>query len=62
MQNLTPEQRESLFGFMSAFDDEEAPDGAWQAMLEEGAQAWADENGEDIDTHDAFMAYVDWAH
>lgn len=35
---------DSLVGFLEAFDDEDLPDGAWWAMLEEGAESFAEFN------------------
>jgi hypothetical protein len=34
-----------LVGFLSAFDDDDLPDGAWWAVLESGAEAFIHEYG-----------------
>lgn len=47
-----------LVGFMAAFDDDDLSNGAWQAMLEDGGRAYADEFGVDIDGFDAFHEYL----
>jgi hypothetical protein len=33
-------QKMQMFGYMSAVDSDELPDGAWQAMLEHAAEQW----------------------
>jgi len=50
-----------LFGFLSAFDDDSAPDGAWQAMIEDGVIAWNEDNKTNLDPFDTFHAYVEEA-
>lgn len=57
---LTDYQKDTLMGYMSACDHDDAPDGAWQGMLEDGAEMWAEEEGISIDTHEAFLMYVDY--
>ena len=49
---------QGLVDFMAAFDDDSLADGAWQAMLEEGGEAYSQEFNVAIDGHDAFMEYV----
>jgi len=49
---------QGLVDFMAAFDHDDISDGAWQAMLEDGGAAYAQEMGVDIDPHRAFMEYV----
>lgn len=51
--------RDSLLGFMSAYDNSNLSDGAWQAMLEDGAKAFSKEFGISIEPFDAFMEYVE---
>ena len=51
--------RDTLIGFMSAYDNDDLPDGAWQAMLEDGAKAFSKEFEIHIDPYDAFMEYVE---
>jgi hypothetical protein len=53
-------QKIQVFGYMSAVDNDEMPDGARQAMLEHAAEQWGDDNGVDVDGFDAFMEYVQW--
>ena len=50
---------EALVGFMSAFDEVDLPDGAWQAMLESGGEAFAQEWNVAIGGYDAFMEYIE---
>lgn len=60
------EYPQELFYAMQAYDDDTLSDGAWQAMLESGADAWAAMKSEaakqpvHIDTFDAFMHYLEW--
>lgn len=49
---------QGLADFMAAFDDPDLADGAWQAMLEDGGRAYAEEFGVDIDGFDAFHEYL----
>lgn len=49
--------QQGLVDFLQAWDMDDLPDGAWQAMLEEGAEAYSDEFGISIDPHDAFIEY-----
>lgn len=53
------QHRDSLIGFMSAYDNDDLSDGAWQAMLEDGAKAFSKHFGIRIDPFDAFMEYVE---
>lgn len=53
-----PKHRNALIGYMSAYDNDDLSDGAWQAMLEDGAKAFSKEFGIRIDPFDAFMEYV----
>lgn len=50
----------ALFYAMKAMDDPDAPDGAWQQMLEDTATLWAKENNYTLDSNDAFHAYLQW--
>lgn len=52
------EHRVSLVAFVSAWDMNELPDGAWQSTIEEGVQAWADEYGVAIVPLDGFHEYI----
>lgn len=49
--------RQGLVDFLSAWDMDDFPDGAWQAYLQEGAEAYSDELGIAIDPYDAFIEY-----
>lgn len=50
--------RESLVTFMSAYDNGDLPDGAWQAMLEDGAEEFTRTTGIQIEPIDAFHEYL----
>ena len=47
-----------LDGWMGC-DDDDLPDGAWQAIIEEGVAEWAVINRVCIDTLDGFMEYLE---
>lgn len=57
-KEMTEDQKTQMYAYMSAHDDDDMPDGAWQAMLEDAAKEWARKNGEEVDGHDAFMEYL----
>lgn len=48
---------EFLDGWMMPMDDD-LPDGAWQAMVQEGVAAYNETYGTHIDTFDGWMAWV----
>lgn len=48
----------ALFDFLDGWYDDELPDGAWWAMLEEGVVAYNKETGQDIDPNDGVHAYL----
>lgn len=48
-----------LIGFLEAFDHDDLPDGAWQAMIEDGVEAYNKEFGAHIAPFDGFMAYAE---
>lgn len=50
---------ETLFAFLQAFDDDEAPDGAWQAKIEDGVVAWNEDNNKDLNPFNTFLNYVE---
>lgn len=50
--------RDQLVGFMSAYDHDDLSDGAWQAMLEDGAKEFTKATGIQIDSFDAFHEYI----
>ncbi len=51
--------RDLLIGTLSAYDNDDLSDGAWQAMLEDGAKAFTQAYGIRIDPFDGFMEYVE---
>ncbi len=53
------EYPEELFEFMSTFDDSDAPDGAWQAMLEDAVTQYNEQNNTDFDPFEAWLAYCE---
>jgi len=50
---------EGFLEFLEAWDDDTLPDGAWQALLEEGVDAYNQEHDANIDSYEGFMAYVE---
>ncbi len=48
-----------LVGFLVAYDNDDLSDGAWQAVLEDGAKAFSQAYGIRIDPFDGFMEYVE---
>ena len=58
---------EELFYMMQAVDDDDLSDGAWQQVLEDTAEQFADMQRADgkplysLDTNDAFHAYLEWS-
>lgn len=62
-KKLTPyhaaAHRDTLIATLSAYDNSDLPDGAWQAMLEDGAKAFTKAYGISIEPFDAFMEYVE---
>lgn len=55
---MTKYQRQEMLAYMAAHDDDDTPDGAWQAILEDAAEEWGRNNGVDVDGFDAFMDYA----
>ena len=47
-----------LIAHLEAYDDSNASDGAWEAMLKDGVTNFNETYGTDIDQHDGFMAYI----
>lgn len=45
--------------FMKNFDDPEAPDGAWQVMLEDSVEHFNESAGTNFDSYDMFIKYVE---
>lgn len=48
-----------LIGFLEAYDHDDLPDGAWQAMIEDGVKDFNEWQGASVDPFDGFMAYVE---
>ncbi len=56
---LTVDQTHAFMGYMDAHNDEDLPDGAWFAMLEEGAGSFIEQEGiSTIDSHDLVNYYL----
>ena len=49
-----------LMGYMSAADDENAPDGARRVMLDDAAGSFAKDRNIEIDTNEAVQQYIRW--
>lgn len=49
---------EELYAFLQAFDNDDLPDGAWQAMIEDGVRAWNNDKSAKRDPFDTFLQYV----
>lgn len=49
---------EELFAFLQAFDNDDAPDGAWQAQIEDGVTFWNEDKKTNLDPFDTFLDYV----
>jgi hypothetical protein len=47
-----------LFGYLSIHDDDDAPDGAWWAKLEDGVRFYNTEHDTNHDPHETVLAYV----
>jgi len=56
---MTEDQKAQMYAYMSAMDNDDLPDGAWQACLEDAAKEWGNMNGVEVDTHDAFIGYIE---
>ncbi len=52
---------EELFAFLQAFDNDDAPDGAWQAQIEDGVTFWNEDKKTSLDPFDTFLNYVEEA-
>lgn len=50
----------TLMYFLTAHDDADQPDGAWQAIIENAVTFYNEENGTDFDPFDGWMAYNYW--
>lgn len=49
-----------MMGYMHAAEDKNAPDGAWWAILEDAARAYAEMKGITVDANEAVHQYIDW--
>jgi hypothetical protein len=58
-ENTIDETKRSLFEYMELFDDDDAPDGAWQAILEDAVETFNEANGTNYDPNDAFHDYIE---
>lgn len=51
-------QKKDLYEFMASFDDNDAPDGAWQQMLEDSVTQFNEASDTDFDPFDEFINYT----
>ena len=65
LHNPCQRQRIEMYQAMKVTDeiaaDDDIPDGAWQAMLEDTARQYASDNKLYVDSFDAFMDYLEWS-
>jgi hypothetical protein len=47
-----------LFAYLSVHDNEDAPDGAWWCMLEDGVRMYNREHGVNLDPLETVHAYI----
>jgi hypothetical protein len=47
-----------LFGYLSVHDDEDAPDGAWWAKLEDGVRFYNEQHHTNHDPFDTVHRYI----
>jgi len=53
--------KDEFVGWMEAFNMDDLPDGAWFAVLEEGAEKFGKKfNLKNLDTNDAVIQFLDW--
>ena len=50
---------EELYSFLQAHDDDDASDGAWQAMIEDGVVFWNEDKGTTLDPFETFLEYCE---
>lgn len=53
------EQIAKLFSYMESFDDDDAPDGAWQAMLMQAVTDYNETYEANYDPNEMFLAYCE---
>lgn len=51
-------KKQECFAYMDAHNNQDAPDGAWQAMLEDAVEMFNEDHGTNFDSHDMF---IEWA-
>jgi hypothetical protein len=56
---MTEFKMNEMLAYMAAHDDDEMPDGACRAMIEDAAEEWGRSNGILVDGYDAFMTYME---
>lgn len=54
--------KDKLFLFMQDFDDNEAPDGAWQAQLEDAVDTFNEAYETNYDPFESWLEYIQWAN
>ena len=47
-----------LFAYMEAHDDDDAPDGAWWAKLEDAVRSWNTDHSPELDPFDTVHEYL----
>lgn len=55
-KTLLPDE---LYYFIDAHNDDDAPDGAWWAILEDAVSYWNKEHGTNFDENDTVHAYLE---
>lgn len=60
MSTTKRDRLNSLYEYMQDFDDSDAPDGAWQARLEESVTDFNDSHGTNYDPLEFFLNYIKW--
>lgn len=48
-----------LFAYLSVHDDDDAPDGAWWAKLEDGVRFYNEQHHTNHDPHETVLAYAE---
>lgn len=57
--NMIPKElQDEFYGFMKIYDNEELPDGAWWALLEEAASSFIKLHKLKVDSNDATHQYL----
>lgn len=50
---------EELMEAMFIADDDDAPDGAWQQLIEDAVEQYNEEKGSDFDSFEAWLYYAE---